>query len=364
MSPSARRRELGQFVFLGFDGYVIPPEIRSLAREFDIGGVVLFKRNVESPGQVAELAFEAGRLVPSTPLWVSVDQEGGRVARLRRPFTEWPAMAALGRAADPELARRVARALAAELMAVGITMDFAPVLDTLTNPSNPAIGDRALSDRADVVAELGTAIIEAIQGEGLAACGKHFPGHGEAGVDSHDALPMVELPPDRFRAVEFVPFRAAIASDVAAIMVAHLLVPAFDEGLPSSLSRSIVTGLLREELGFDNLIVTDDMSMKACTSRFSVPQATVKAVTAGHDLALLCEPDHDGQAAALEALVHAVEDDSIRYAQIETSLGRHARLKARFLGARARPTRPSDAWRGLIGCDAHQLIAAEMRQHV
>jgi len=350
-------------VFVGFDGFVIPPEVRSLAREFDLGGVVLFKRNVESPEQVAELAFEAERLSPNLPLWVSVDQEGGRVARLRRPFTEWPPMAALGRSGDPALAERFARAMAIELRAVGITLDFAPVLDILTNPTNPAIGDRALSDQAAQVAELGTAIIDAIQGEGLAACGKHFPGHGDTGVDSHEALPVVELPPDRFRAVEFAPFNAAIRHDVAAIMVAHLLVPAFDEQMPASLSRRMVTGLLREELGFQNLIVTDDLSMKGCANLYSVPQATVKAIAAGHDLALLCEPDHDGQAAALEALVHAVEDETLRYLQIEASVARHARVKARFLSARPGQVRPSTAWRALVGCEAHQLIAADMRQY-
>ena len=340
-------------MFVGFDGYVIPAEVRSLAREFDLGGVVLFTRNVESPEQVAELAFDAERLSPNLPLWVSVDQEGGRVARLRRPFTEWPPMATLGRSGDPALAVRFARAMAVELQSVGITMDFAPVLDILTNPTNPAIGDRALSDQAAQVAELGTAIIDAIQGEGIAACGKHFPGHGDAGVDSHEALPVVEMPPDRFREVEFAPFKAAIRRDVAAIMVAHLLVPAFDEQMPASLSRRIVTGLLREELGFQNLIVTDDLSMTGCANLFSVPQATVKAIAAGHDLALLCEPDHDGQAAALEALVHAVEDETLRYSQVETSVARHARIKARFLGARPRQARPSTAWRAVVGCDSH-----------
>jgi beta-N-acetylhexosaminidase len=141
-------------------------------------------------------------------VWVSVDQEGGRVARLRRPFTEWPPMATLGRSGDVALARRFAAAMARELCAVGITMDFAPVLDVLTNPANPAIGDRALSGNAERVAELGGAIIEALQAEGLAACGKHFPGHGDTCVDSHDDLPVIELPPDRFRALEFLPFQA------------------------------------------------------------------------------------------------------------------------------------------------------------
>ena len=348
---------------LGFDGFQVPPELRSLAREFDLGGIVLFKRNVESPEQVAELAFESSRLCESMPAWVAVDQEGGRVARLRRPFTEWPAMASLGRAGDEALAGKFARAMARELASVGITFDFAPVLDVLTNAANPAIGDRALAEDAGLVARLGAVIVDAIQGEGLAACGKHFPGHGDASVDSHHDLPVLDLPPDRFEAVDWVPFRAAIARSVAGVMVAHVLVPAFDEQEPASLSRAIVTGLLRERLGFDNLILTDDLSMKGCSARHALPAATVKAIAAGHDSALLCEPHHDAQAAALEALVHAFEDGTVPFAQIEASVARHARLKARYAAAPARAGRPSAAWREVVGCEAHQALSLEMRQY-
>jgi beta-N-acetylhexosaminidase len=361
MSPSGFRRQLGQLVMLGFDGFEVPPEVRALAREFDIGGIVLFKRNVESPEQVAELAFESARLCESPAAWVAVDQEGGRVARLRRPFTEWPPMAALGRAGDEALAARFARAMARELASVGITFDFAPVLDVLTNAANPAIGDRAIGDRADLVARLGGAIVDAVQGEGVAACGKHFPGHGDASVDSHHELPVLDLPPDRFEAVDWVPFRAAIARSVAGIMVAHVLVPAFDEKEPASLSRPIVQGLLRERLGFGNLILTDDLSMKGCSARHTLPSATVTAIAAGHDAALLCEPDHDGQAAALEALVHAWEDGALPFAQLEASVARHARLKARFAAPPA--SRPPSAWRDIVGCEAHQALSAEIRQY-
>src|SRR2546425_10957120 len=168
MSPSALRRQMGQLLIAGFNGHQIPPELRSLAKEFGLGGVILFARNVADPEQVAELSFEAARLVPDLPAWVSVDQEGGRVARLKSPFTEWPPMATLGRSGDVVLAERFARALAAELKAVGISLDFAPVLDVHTNPKNPVIGDRALSDKADEVARLGGAVIRAMQGEGIA----------------------------------------------------------------------------------------------------------------------------------------------------------------------------------------------------
>jgi beta-N-acetylhexosaminidase len=363
MSQSGLRRQLGQLVMLGFDGHQLPPELRSLAREFDLGGVVLFKRNVESPEQVSELAFESARLCATEPAWVAVDQEGGRVARMRRPFTEWPPMAALGRSGDEALAARFARALALELAAVGVTFDFAPVLDVLTQADNPAIGDRALGADADLVARMGAAIIEAIQGTGIAACGKHFPGHGDASVDSHHDLPVLDLPPDRFEGVDWVPFRAAISRSVAAIMVAHVLVPAFDDKAPASLSRSIVTGVLRERLRFDNLILTDDLSMQGCAARYALPAATVKAVAAGHDAALLCEPDHDGQAAALEALVHALEDGTLPIAQAEASIARHVRLKARYAATQASAGRPQTAWRDVVGCESHQVLAAEMRQY-
>src|SRR5437764_10994637 len=152
--PAALRREIGQLLIAGFDGHQIPPELRSLAREFGLGGVILFGRNVEAPEQVAELAFDASRLTPELPCWVSVDQEGGRVARLKAPFTEWPPMATLGRSGDVRLAERFARALATELKAAGITLDYAPVLDVLTNPKNPVIGDRALAEKAEDVGRL------------------------------------------------------------------------------------------------------------------------------------------------------------------------------------------------------------------
>src|SRR5438270_4830811 len=250
MSPSALRRQIGQLLIAGFDGHQLPVELKSLAREFGLGGVILFARNVAEPEQVADVCFEAAHLVPDLPPWVSVDQEGGRVARLKRPFTEWPPMATLGRSGDVTLAERFARALAAELKAVGVTLDYAPVLDVHTNPKNPVIGDRALAENAHEVARLGAAIIRTLQADGVAACGKHFPGHGDTSTDSHHELPLVEHPPERLRNVELAPFRAAIAADVATIMTAHVLVPALDETRPAWVSRAGITEGLRNEVGF------------------------------------------------------------------------------------------------------------------
>src|SRR5262245_27926458 len=366
MSLRDLRRHVGQLAIVGFQGHDVPVEIRSIAREFDLGGVIFFARNVESPEQVADLSRQSQALADEMPLWVSVDQEGGRVARLKRPFTEWPPMITLGRAGSPEsdrLAERFASALAAELQAVGISLDYTPVLDVLTNPKNPVIGDRALADRAEDVARLGTAIIRTLQAEGVAACGKHFPGHGDTSTDSHLELPLVEHPPERLREVEFEPFRAAIAAHVASIMTAHVLVPALDEQRPATLSKRIVTGLLREELKFNGVIVSDDLEMKALANDFKVPESAVLAIEAGCDAVLICSGDVDVQAAALEALVHAVEAERLRISRVEDALARLQRAKERFLAAGVAP-RPlgGKALQQALGRDEHRQIADEMAQ--
>jgi beta-N-acetylhexosaminidase len=366
--PAAIHRQLGQLVVVGFDGKTLPAEIRALAREFDLGGVILFARNVESPEQVAGIAVEAQQLARDLPLWVGVDQEGGRVARMRRPLTEWPAMATLGRSGDETLANRFAAALAKELLAVGISIDFAPVLDVLTNPNNPAIGDRALGERPEVVARIGAAIVRTFQAAGLAACGKHFPGHGDTGVDSHLDLPLVEHPPDRLQAVEFVPFRAAIEAGVAAIMTGHLLVPSLDDLNPATLSRRVVTGVLREDLGFDGLVFTDDLDMKAISGRTTNERAAVAAIRAGCDVALLCGGDTAAHAASIEALVRAVEQEDIPWTRVEHALAHQRRAKERFasmsgapLDRRWRP-QPVPELRALVGSEAHQAVADDMRR--
>jgi beta-N-acetylhexosaminidase len=354
------RRHIGQFAIAGFDGQTVPTDLRALVRAFDLAGVVLFARNVASPEQVAELAAEVSSLGRDLPLWVGVDQEGGRVARFRRPFTEWPPMATLGRSGDEDLTERFARALAAELRAVGATLDFAPVIDVLTNPANQAIGDRALGDRPDVVARLGRIVIRGLQAGGVAACAKHFPGHGDTTADSHEALPLVEHSPDRLRAVELEPFRAAADEGVAGIMTAHLLVPAIDGERPATLSPLVIGSWLRGELGYDGLVVSDDLGMRAISERHSLADATVGAVSAGCDLVLLCNSTADEQACALEALIHAVEDGTIRPREIEASFGRQRAAKARFLApAMSRASAPDAA---VIGCDRHQAIAREMKE--
>lgn len=359
--PLATRRDVGQLLIGSFTGTSIPAELRSLAREFDLGGVILFGRNIEAAEQVSEVAAEAEALGRDMPAWVSVDQEGGRVARLKEPFTVWPPMATLGRAASEDLAARFARALAAELSAVGVTLDYAPVLDIHTNPKNPVIGDRALAESAGEVARLGRVLVRTLQESGLAACGKHFPGHGDTSTDSHFELPLVEHPPDRLRAVEFEPFRAAIAEQVAFIMTAHVLVPALDENRPATLSPAIVEGLLRRELGFEGVIVSDDLEMKAISARYSVPSAAVEAIQAGCDAVLLCGGGVDIQARTLEALVRAVESGAITAARLDDAWQRLKRAKERFLsGDRHSALQRHRTLKAVLGRDEHRAVADEM----
>lgn len=358
--PMPLRRRVGQVLIGSFTGHAVPVELTALAREFDLSGVTLFARNVESPEQVLEVAFDAEALGVGAPAWVSVDQEGGRVARLKAPFTIWPPAATLGKASSPALTERFARALARELRAVGVSLDFAPVLDVLTNAANPAIGDRALSDDAERTATLGATIIRTLQAEGVAACGKHFPGHGDTTVDSHLELPLVEHATDRLRGVEFVPFRAAIAAEVACVMTAHVLVPALDEARPATLSPAILR-LLRDELGHPGMIVSDDLEMQAIGRQWSPAEAAVAAIKAGCDTVLVCAGDVDVQASVLEALVKAVESGELPLARLDDAVARVGRQKARFLGAARLPARDRvRAWKQVVGCEEHQLVAAEM----
>ena len=362
LMPTGLQRHIGQLVVAGFAGVSLPVELRSIAREFDLGGVILFARNVEAPLQVAEVAYDVKQL-SAIPPWVSVDQEGGRVQRLRAPFTEWPPSAALGRYGEPELTARFARALARELRSVGITLDYAPVLDVHTNADNPVIGDRALSEDPAQAARLGAVFIRALQAEGVAACGKHFPGHGDTSRDSHLELPVVEHDPDRLRQVELLPFRAAIEAGAAAIMTAHVRYPALDEAAPATLSRAVVTGLLRDEMRYDGLVVTDDLAMGAIAKHHAPAPAAIAAVAAGCDLLLLCEPEPATQVEVIEGLIHAIEDGSLPEPRVEEALARQRRARERFL-------RDDDRWRPpapgrlneIVGCAEHQEIGGLMRE--
>ena len=356
MSLRELRRHAGRLAIVGFAGHSVPAELTRLVAEFDLGGVIYFARNIVEPRQVAELSREVAALAGDWPLWISVDQEGGRVARLKRPFTEWPPAMTLGRSGNDRLAARFGAALAAELAAVGINLDYAPVLDVHTNPQNPVIGDRALSERADDVARLGAAFISAMQDAGVMACGKHFPGHGDTSQDSHEALPVVEHDRRRLEAVEWVPFRSAIEAGVATIMTAHVLVPPIDENRIASLSPMIVQQILKNTLGFDGVVISDDLGMKAVSATIPLPEASVGALAAGCDAVLLCNSTIDEQVDAIEAIIRAAESGQLSTKRLDDALARQKRVKERFLAAAAR--RPGGL--DVVGSEAHRAVAQEM----
>jgi beta-N-acetylhexosaminidase len=327
-------RAAGRRVMVGFEGHAASADVRRLIRDFGAGSVILFARNVDAPEQLAELVRELQAIARDAghdlPLLVAVDQEGGRVARLQAPWTAWPPLRAVGHAASEDLARLMGAGLAAELSACGIRWDFAPVVDVDTNPQNVVIGDRSFGDDPERVGRLGAAMIRGLQDGGVVACAKHFPGHGDTDVDSHLALPAVDHSRSRLDDVELRPFRAAIEADVASIMTAHVLARELDDRLPATLSPVVIQGLLRVEMKYDGVIVSDDLEMKAVADRWDAGAAAVLAAQAGCDLLPVCKA-HDAQVEAIEALVRAVESEQMRWSDMDAAVARIRRVKERFL---------------------------------
>lgn len=295
LSSLSLEQKIGQLMLVGFDGTTLTPELCDDLTQLHIGGVIFYDRNIQLPQQVAQLTADlqnAMRQNNDLPLFITVDQEGGVVARLKeeKGFTEFPGQMAVAATDDVANARRIAQAIASEMRALGFNMDLTPDLDVNNNPANPVISTRSFSSDPQRVAEYGVAYIEAMQNAGLIAIGKHFPGHGDTGTDSHVALPTVPHNRARLDAIEFVPFKAAMRANVAGIMSAHITFPAIDAtpGLAATLSPKVLTGLLRDEMQYDGLIMTDELTMGAlATSGYPAPQAASTALRAGADILLL-----------------------------------------------------------------------------
>jgi beta-N-acetylhexosaminidase len=345
----------------GFDGYVANGHVKRLIRDFRVQSLILFKRNVDGPAQVADLvrevqglALEAGY---ARPLLIAIDQEGGRVQRLRAPWTVWPPIRRLGEMDSESLTRGMAQSIAAELKALGIALDFAPVVDVDTNPRNPIIGDRSFGRDPEQVGRLGAAFIEAMQGAGVAACAKHFPGHGDTDKDSHLDLPVVEHSRSRLEEIEVPPFRKAIAANVAAVMTAHIVVRELDEKVPATLSPAVVTTLLRDELGFKGVVVADDLEMKAVSANWPYALSAVLAARAGCDLLPVCEHE-EAQVAVLEALIRAEESGELRKRDIDDALTRIEAMIDKFAVPHVEPTAKGAL--AAAGRTEARLLAAEI----
>lgn len=345
----------GQLIVAGFDGASLPEPLALDLRRGELGGLILFKRNLPNVRAAYELCTAAlGLARPELPPFLGVDQEGGRVARLPAPFLKLPPMRRLGVTGDVDLIRRAATLLGEQLAALGFNLDFAPVLDVDSNPDNPIIGDRAFSSDPDVVARLGRAFVESLQATGVMACGKHYPGHGDTSQDSHVDLPFVDHDKARFDQVELPPFRTASLRGMACMMTAHVVYPALDPGVPATLSFRIATTLLRQEIGFGGVLFSDDLEMRALSERFSIEQSAVAAVRAGCDTLLIC---HDGELVrrARAALAQKIQSDAEFAARCHQAVTRSLAARHRF------PPRPAASFEAAL----EQLTAApaERFQH-
>jgi beta-N-acetylhexosaminidase len=324
----------GQLLFVGFPGESAPDLLLERVREGRVGGVVLFRRNLESPEQARALIASLRAAAPAeAPLLVAMDQEGGRVQRLREPWTVWPPMRRVAEHGDPARTAAVAAALARELRDLGVGLDFAPVVDVDTNPANPVIGDRAFAATPEEVGRHAAAFVAALQAGGVAACAKHFPGHGDTAQDSHHELPRLDHELERLRRVELPPFRAAIRAGVASVMTAHVLLPRLDPERPATLSPAALR-LLREELGFDGVVFSDDLEMRAVADRFPISERVLGSLRAGVDALLVCS-DVSLWCEALAALEAAPAP------LLDAPLRRVAALKTRFGGAASPPVAAS-----------------------
>lgn len=333
MNGSEFRKTLGQRLSVGFDGFTVPDEFAQLVREYKVGNVILFRRNIQSRDQLRRLCADLTELIlreTGLPPFIMLDEECGSVSRLAHIGTPTPSAMAIGATGDPSNAHAVGRMIGEELRAVGVNFNLAPVLDVNTNPLNPVIGIRSFGGAPEQVAAMGVAYARGLQEAGVIACGKHFPGHGDTAVDSHIGLPLVEKSADEVRRLELVSFRAAIAAGIDAIMSAHVIFPALEpDRVPSTVSRQVLTGLLREELGFKGLIISDGMEMRAVMDMFGIENASCRALNAGVDVALIC---HSAQQASdtMDYIECAVAAGTFDLAQNDASFARIAAVKARM----------------------------------
>jgi len=345
MTQLTTAQSAGQVLLAGFGKDGPSEALCELARAGQLGGFVLFRRNL---GTSAEIAAQNARLHALTegvrPLWIAVDQEGGRVARLGAPVVRLPPMRVLGQLDDPQLTQDAARVLGSQLATLGFNLDFAPVLDVDTNPANPVIGDRSFAREPAGVIRHARAFAAGLAEAGVAGCGKHFPGHGDTHLDSHLALPVSSHARERLSQVELAPF-AALSGELPCVMTAHVVFETIDPARPATLSRAVVTGLLRQELGFAGLVFSDDLEMKAVSEGYGVARAACLAIEAGCDQVLVCEHE-ELTFAAHAALCERAEREPAFAARLHEAAARSLQMRRRFA---ARPI-PQDA--------AQQLLAA------
>ncbi|HEX5324735.1 MAG TPA: beta-N-acetylhexosaminidase [Capsulimonadaceae bacterium] len=339
------KEKIGQMLVYGWQGETgeesraINAHARALIEEFAVGGIILMGRNIgpSSPAQVRALTEEfqdMARAWDLPSLLVGVDQEGGRVSRFKPPhFQAHPSAAQMGENGDTDQVYESMCALGSEMRGVGVNWVYAPILDINNNPANPVIGDRSYGDSPDLVSKMGVAAVRGLQeGAGTLACGKHFPGHGDTDIDSHLALPVVDVDRDRLKAMELVPFAAAIQAGIGSLMTSHILFPQVDPDLPATLSPIFLTELLRNEMGFGGVIITDCLEMKGVAAKWGSADAAVLAAIAGADMLLACHT-YETQKEIHAALLDAVRTGLLSETRIDEANRRIRAAKERWVAA-------------------------------
>lgn len=351
------KEKIGQMLMIGLEGDALSRDEQRLLTTYRFGGFILFERNLKNPNQILSFCRSLWNTATERPPFIAIDHEGGRVHRLPPPFTHFPPAADLGRTNDPELAYEVGLVMAREITAVGINLNFAPVLDVHSNPNNPIIGDRALGAEPDLVIRMAGPLIRGLKEGGIIPCGKHFPGHGDTAQDSHLELPVVDKEPDSLKAVELPPFIFACQNQIESLMTAHVLYPSLDSAYPATLSEAIVGNLLREELGYQGVVFGDDLEMQAISKNYALEEALALSVEAGVDMLLFCH-ETENAVRALDFLCREAEKNAQTKARIEESYQRIKRLKQRYL--KSSKGKGKDLLTDHIGITSHQKLAEKI----
>lgn len=324
--------KISQMMYVGVQGTSLSEQQRDTIEKEQFGGLFLLEENIESSPQLRQYTtdiIEADQ-TNDVPLFMGIDEEGGRVSRIPEPVQNFPTNRVIGEANSTELSEDIGQLLAEKVKAYGFNMDFAPVLDVNNNPNNPVIGDRSFGANPAVVSDLGTATMEGIKAEQVVPVVKHFPGHGDTSVDSHINLPEVNKSMETLKEFELVPFRDAIDEGADMVMVAHILYSEIDEEYPSSLSDEVISDMLREELNFDGVVITDDMTMGAITENYGMAEAAVLSIQAGTDMFMMYDAMNGNYGEVKAAILEAVENEEISEDTLDESVERILRLKDEY----------------------------------
>lgn len=358
MNDMTLKEKIGQLIFTGFPSSFISGEMKRLISDYKIGNVILFAHNIENVAQLRSLCAELHKDIKGwtgLPALISIDQEGGRVVRLPADATNVPGAMAIASTGKPEHAYAAGRLTALELRALGINFNLAPVLDINNNPRNPVINVRSYGDTAEVVEKFGVQMMKGLKAGGVLACVKHFPGHGDTEVDSHIGLPSIGKSLEELEQLELKPFRKAIAQGAESVMTSHILFPMLEsESVPATMSRSVITGLLKERLGFKGLVVSDCLEMDAIRKHYGTARGAVGALKAGvHMLFISHTPELVIE--AVKAIEAAVRSGELPMETIDDAVARILAYKSKYGASTGMPERLDE-----VGCETHRRASSAM----